>query len=194
MKNKIISLLASVLLRLIALTCRYKLNFENKSDQEIIKSRQFLLAFFHQNEIALIPYFKHKNIGVLVSMSKDGEIMKNIAQYFGYYTIRGSSSRGAVKGLISAIRAVKSGYSFSMAVDGPRGPIHKVKDGICAIHKKTGIPIIPVGVDYSKAKIFEKSWSKARLPYFFSKITLNIGTAKSYNKEELEAKLLELNQ
>lgn len=194
MKYKIISLIASLLLRLIRLTCRYEIRFKKSSDKEIIKSKQFLLAFFHQDEIALIPYFKNKNIAVLVSMSKDGEIMRKIADTFNYHVVRGSSSKGAVKGLIAAIKVVRNGKSFAMAVDGPRGPIFKVKDGICAINKKTLIPIIPARVQYSSVKTFEKSWNKAKLPIPFSKIIINIGASANYTKEELEAQLLELNQ
>lgn len=194
MKYKIISFIATLLLRFIRFTCRYEFIFEKESDRELIEEKQFLLAFFHQDEIALIPLFRNKNIGVLVSMSKDGEIMRTLASSFGYHTVRGSSSRGAIKGLISAIRLVKEGKSFAMAVDGPRGPIFKVKDGVCAINTKTGVPILPVRASYSKVKTFEKSWNKAKLPIPFSKITVNIGASNNYTALELEAKLLELNQ
>lgn len=183
-------------MKLIRLTCRYRLVFEDNSDEEYFWSvykrknnNQYVLAFFHQDELCLIPYFQKTKLGVLVSLSKDGSLMSQLASKLGYITARGSSSRGAVAGLLAAIKKVKEGYSFSMAVDGPRGPIFKVKEGVIAISKKTNVPILPVRAKTYKAKTFDKSWNKAKLPLPFSKIELRIGKIKFYETKELEEKL-----
>lgn len=131
-------------------------------------------------------------MSVLVSVSKDGEIMNNIAYFLGYETVRGSSSKKAVAGLIMAIRKVKAGYDMAFAVDGPRGPIYKVKEGICAIAEKTGVNIIPVRAIPSRQKVFEKSWNKAKFPKPFARMDLYFAPAKKYSREELEQTLLDL--
>jgi len=199
MKNWLLVTLAILLLKLIRLTCRYSIHFEDSADKEyfwnVYKKKtndQYVLTFFHQDELCLIPYFQNTGLGVLVSLSKDGTLMSSLATRMGYVTTRGSSSRGAVAGLIAAIKKVREGYSFSMAVDGPRGPIYKVKDGAIAISQKTNTPILPVRAHAHKAKVFEKSWNKAKLPLPFSKIELKIGKLKMYSKEELEQKLISL--
>jgi lysophospholipid acyltransferase (LPLAT)-like uncharacterized protein len=203
MKIKILGFIASILLRVLRITYRYKLEFENTEEEskfkEYINSKKpnldkaFLLAFFHQDELALIPYFKNTGFSVLVSLSKDGEIMTQASSRLGYFPVRGSSSRGAVSGLIAAIKKVKQGYNFAFAVDGPRGPIFKVKEGICAVSRKTGKPILPVRVHISNEYIFEKSWNKAKFPKPFTQITLKFGAFKLYNSSELEHTLLKLN-
>lgn len=203
MKIKIIALLASILLRTLRLTYRYKLQFESEEEKEKFNKyinakkpsfeESFLLAFFHQDELALIPYFKHTGFSVLVSLSKDGEIMTQASSRLGYTPVRGSSSRGAVAGLIAAIKKVKEGYNFAFAVDGPRGPIFKVKEGICAVSKKTGRPILPIRAHIDNQFIFEKSWNKAKFPKPFTKITLKFAKFDHYTSEELEKTLLELN-
>lgn len=202
MKIKIIAFIASIFLRLLRMTYRYKLVFPNDDVKrqyfdylEAKKpdvDRSFLLAFFHQDELCLVPYYKNTGFSVLVSLSKDGEIMTQASQRLGYKPVRGSSSRGAVAGLIAAIRKVKEGYNFAFAVDGPRGPIFKVKEGICAVSKKTGRPILPVRCHVESAYVFEKSWNKAKLPKPFTKITLKFGNFEIYEKDDLEQKLLSL--
>lgn len=199
MKNWFLVTIAFLLMKFIRLTCRCSLHFEDPSDEEYFwnvykrkTNQKYILCFFHQDELCLIPYFQNTGLGVLVSLSKDGSLMANLAQRLGYITTRGSSSRGAVAGLIAAIKKVKEGHSFSMAVDGPRGPIYKVKEGAIKISEKTNTPICPVRAKTHNAFIFRKSWNQAKLPKPFSKIDLQIGKIKNYSTEELEKKLLKL--
>lgn len=203
MKTKLLALIASLFLRFLRITIRYKLEFQSEEDKSLFNSylkakkpnfdHSFLLAFFHQDELALIPYFKNTGFAVLVSLSKDGEIMSQASTKLGYIPVRGSSSRGAVAGLIAAIKKVKEGYNMAFAVDGPRGPIFKVKEGICAVAKKTGRPIIPVRAHINNQYVFVKSWNKAKLPKPFTTITLKFGRFSTYTSSELEAALLKLN-
>ena len=202
MKTSILSLIAAFLFRLLRLTYSYKLKFENKEEEETFKKflkakkpntqNNFLLAFFHQDEFALIPFFKNTGFSVLVSLSKDGEIMAKAAERLGYLPVRGSSSRGAVSGLIAAIKKVKEGYNLSFAVDGPRGPIFKVKEGLSAVARKTGRPILPVRAHLSNAYVFEKAWNKSKFPKPFCKITLSFAKLDYYTPENLEKTLKNL--
>lgn len=198
MKNKILIFLATFIIKFIRWSCRYKLRFVNEEAkldfyQSVIENeKQVLLGFFHQDELCMMPYFQKRNFAVLVSLSKDGEIMKGIAEKLGVAVVRGSSSKGAARGLLAAIKKVREGYHFAIAVDGPRGPIYKVKEGLPAISNKTQVPILPARAYPSKAKIFEKSWNKAKFPLPFSTIELRFGEVKVYSTQELEQRLLTL--
>lgn len=202
MKEKILGFVATLLLRILRMTWRYNIYFQDEQDKDFFlqafKNRKidpelrFLLSFFHQDEISLVPFFKKIPLCLLISMSKDGEIMSQAAERFGYYPVRGSSSKKAVSGLIAAIKMVNQGYGFATAVDGPRGPIYKVKDGIPLISKKTQVPILPVRVYPHRFKMFEKSWNKAKLPLPFSRIDMIIGKIQIYDRDGLEACLLGL--
>ena len=121
-------------------------------------------AHWHGDELALIPHFGKWGTTLLVSHSKDGEIMAKGAKWLGYKITRGSSTRGAVGGLIALIRAVRSGNSTTLAVDGPAGPRGICKPGIVRLAQKTGIPIFPVGVATTWKYVFDKSWNKVYLP------------------------------
>jgi lysophospholipid acyltransferase (LPLAT)-like uncharacterized protein len=204
MREKILGFIAFLLVRFIGMTLRYKLHFNSKEDKEFFykcynqkkptQDTKYLLAFFHQDELCLLNFFRKRNMSVLISISKDGEIMNQTAKWLGYVPVRGSSSKKAVSGLIAAIKKVRNGFKMAFAVDGPRGPIYKVKDGICAVAKKTDTKIIPVRAIASNVKIFEKSWNKAKFPKPFSKIDLHFAPAKIYAKEDLETTLLSLPQ
>lgn len=202
MKEKILGYIASLLLLLLRKTWRFHIYFQDDQDKDFFLKAifnrtvdpdlRFLLSFFHQDEISLVPFFKKIPLCLLISTSKDGEIMSQVAQRFGYYPVRGSSSKKAVSGLLAAIKMVKQGYGFATAVDGPRGPIYKVKDGIPLICKKTQVPILPVRVYPDRFKMFEKSWNKAKFPLPFSRIDMIVGKIQIYDKESLEACLLGL--
>ncbi len=203
MKQKLIGLVAAYIFKILRLTYRYELIFKKESDKDLFKrlihtkkpdiNNNAVIAFFHQDELCMLPYFMHKKISILVSLSKDGQIMTEATTRMGYIPVRGSSSRGAVAGLIASIKKVKDGYSNAIAVDGPKGPIYKVKDGVVAISKKTQRPIIPLRSYPSKAKTFENAWNKAKLAYPFSKIEIIVGEIKMYEKEDLEIMLQSLN-
>ncbi|MCT4642386.1 MAG: DUF374 domain-containing protein [Bacteriovoracaceae bacterium] len=202
MKQKIIGIIAGLIFWAYKFTLRFDLQFENEGDRPLLKKMlktkkpdhdsKYILAFFHQDELCMLPFFIGKQLSMLVSHSKDGEIMATALKTQGHTPVRGSSSKGAVAGLIACIRKVKEGYPNAMAVDGPRGPIYKVKDGVIAISNKTNTPILPMRAHPVKAKIFEKSWNKAKLPMPFSKVVLKVGAIKSYEKEELENCLINL--
>jgi lysophospholipid acyltransferase (LPLAT)-like uncharacterized protein len=127
------------------------------------------IAHWHGDELALIPRFGHIGPTILVSHSKDGSIMAKGATALGYEVTRGSSTRGAVGGLLALIKAVRSGHAVVLAVDGPQGPRGVCKPGIVRVVQKSGVPLFPVGVAGSNRFVFKKSWNRTYLPLPFSR-------------------------
>lgn len=199
LQQKIAGLLAGFLYKAYAATYRYQIEFEDESDKKIFyqdfgirgpnPGKNLIYACFHQDDLTCLPYFGGQNITILISQSKDGQILATASEYLGYKTVRGSSHRGGVAGLLAGMRKVQEGYSMTIAVDGPKGPIYKVKEGITAVSDKSQRPIVPVRGFPVKKKVFEKSWNKATLPMPFTKIKLKIGKIGFYTTEELEAKM-----
>lgn len=127
------------------------------------------VAIWHGDEMALIPRFGHLGPTLLVSHSKDGEIMARATQALGYRVTRGSSTRGAVGGMIALIKAVRQGATVVLTVDGPQGPRGICKPGIVRIAQKTGAPLFPVGVAVSHRYVFRSTWNQVYLPLPFSR-------------------------
>lgn len=194
--------MAGFLYRIYSSTFRYQLKFEDEADRKIFfedlsvitpnPGRNFLYACFHQDDLSCLPYFANKKICILISNSKDGQILASAVEYMGYITVRGSSHRGAVAGLMAGMRKVIDGHKMTIAVDGPRGPIYKVKEGITAIADKSKRPIVPVRAFVHNKHVFERSWNKATLPLPFSRVDLKIGKIGFYSTEELENKMKSL--
>jgi len=127
------------------------------------------VAVWHRDEMALIPRFGHTGFTILISHSNDGELLAKGSLAMGYRVTRGSSTRGAVGGLVALIRAVREGGSVVVAVDGPQGPRGVCKPGIIRVVQKTGVPLFPVGVAVSHRFVFKKTWTRTYLPLPFSR-------------------------
>jgi lysophospholipid acyltransferase (LPLAT)-like uncharacterized protein len=201
--QNIAGLLAGFIYKIYASTFRYSFIFEDESDKnaffEDIGRRDphdgnMLYACFHQDDVTLLAYFIGMNFCILISNSKDGQILASGVEYMGFQTVRGSSHRGAVAGLLAGMKKVKEGHKFVIAVDGPRGPIYKVKDGVTALAKKFEKPIVPIRGFPKRKIVFQKSWNKATLPLPFSQVNIVIGKIKEYSTQELEEKLLSLSR
>ncbi len=138
--------------------------------QAITAGNPIVFAHWHGDELAVIYLLRFYKTGVITSTSKDGELINTIAQLFGARTSRGSSTRGGVTALKGIIRLAREGWNPSVAVDGPKGPYHKVKPGVFEISKIIGAPIYPLGISCDRKFVFEKAWNKTFLPLPFANV------------------------
>ena len=126
-----------------------------------------IYAMWHNNQCAVYGLPNKATTNVHVSRSNDGQIVGDaIERAFGFKTIRGSHARnGAADATRKMIEALKDGENVAIMVDGPKGPVHIVKDGIIKIAKHSGRPIVPL-VWYSPNFNLIKfnSWDKLQMP------------------------------
>jgi lysophospholipid acyltransferase (LPLAT)-like uncharacterized protein len=198
-KEKLYGRVVWLIYRLYSATFRYRLHaavpgelataLADLDDRNPKPGNNYIYAFWHQDELALLPYFRNRDLVAMVSDSRDGTIMATALECFGYLTTRGSSTRGGVKGFIASIRMIRKGYKFTMAVDGPKGPIYKTKEGIIRLSEKSGRPIFPFRAWPERFFTFKKAWNQAKLPLPFSKIHIMVGNAAMYSREELDEAL-----
>ena len=117
--------------------------------------------------------------------------MATAARALGYRVTRGSSSRGAVGGLLALLKEVRAGHNTAVTVDGPRGPRGVCKPGIVRLAQKTGAPLFPMGVAASRKFVFKKTWNKVYLPLPFSRqviyLTEPLYFPEKINPEEMNA-------
>jgi len=131
---------------------------------DLEKVAPIIMAVWHQNELATLPLFACTRGNILISQSKDGEILARAVSALGYTASRGSSSRGGLGGILALKQSLERGENVVFAADGPRGPFHVAKPGAVYLAAKTGRPIYPVGGACSFCLCFKNSWSKSRLP------------------------------
>lgn len=159
------------LTRSVDLLCKtLTINFRNKEVVERLEenNQNYVVAFWH--ETMLLPWFLHgkKNTAALTSKSKDGDLLARQLKHWDYKVVRGSSSKGGDVALGIMIDYAKNKYSVAVTPDGPRGPVHKFKAGAVITAKKSGIPLILLGIGFKKKKLFN-SWDRFQVPYFFTK-------------------------
>ena len=135
----------------------------------------FVIAHWHGDELALIHVVKRYRLSAIASQSSDGQIVHTVLKLLGTKTSRGSSTRGGVGALKGLLALTKEGYNCSVAIDGPKGPIHKAKPGIFEMSRVLKAPIFYAGVHCDRKLTFEKSWNKAYLPKPFAQITIYWG-------------------
>ncbi len=198
-KQRILGLLISFFYQIYAATFRYELVFEDESDRDIFfrdvygkrpHESNLIFGFFHQAQIGLVSYFEKKKLTVLVSPSKDGEILATILDYFGMRLIRGSSNKNPKKALLDSIDELNNGYSLGVAVDGPRGPAFSAKDGIIRMSQATKTLIAPLTIKANHYYLFSNAWDKSILPYPFSKVFIIVGKIKYHDLDSFQASLM----
>lgn len=135
--------------------------------------KPFILAHWHGDEICVIWTIRRYRVAAITSTSKDGEMMNTVIRLLGAKTSRGSSTRGGVTALKGLIRLVtKEGYNGSFAVDGPKGPYHKIKPGIFELSRLLNAPVYYSGVSCDRAWYFPKAWNKTFFPKPFARLYL----------------------
>jgi len=175
--------LAALLIRILGAT--WKIKFKGLS---LIKkySSRVLYVFWHEN--MLPPLFTHRGrkVGVIVSPSRDGELISRVLKLLGFKVFRGDTKSQGSKALIKLIKYGNKGFEIAITPDGPKGPRRKAKMGAFLIEKRTDIPMLAVRVTADRAFRFS-SWDKFMLPYPFTGITIELNEfEKKSGKKSLE--------
>ena len=128
-----------------------------------------LYACWHAHQMCSYGIIPREKLHILISRSRDGNIIAKVAENMGFQTVRGSKGKqGALEASMQMISILNNEKeSCIMTVDGPKGPPKVVKGGIIKIAKLAHVPIVPV-YWYSKNFNFVTfpSWDKLRMPIF----------------------------
>jgi len=180
--SRILPPLVFVFISLISLTVKKRFHLPKE-----VPSEPFMVSFWH-GKIMLSPYIykrlrKDVKIGVIISDHFDGAIIAGAMKYFGFDTIRGSSTKGGIKALKESFKLVDSGYDIAITPDGPKGPFQSVADGIVSISKKKKMKI--VAFNYKATSFWQlNSWDKFMIPKPFS--TVDFYASEPFDVFDLE--------
>lgn len=166
--------IGAALLRLLATTWRVRtVNGEPLQDARR-HGQRVLFALWHGELLPLLWHQRGRDVAVLISEHRDGEIVSQIAESLGYRTVRGSSSRGASRALLGLARAIDEGHDGAITPDGPRGPARVFAPGAAVTAQRTGVPIVPIRASASRAWRL-KSWDRFLIPKPFARVTVTMG-------------------
>lgn len=182
-------------IRLVGPTLRIEAENERFYQDILDSGRHPIIAVWHDRIFAGVWYLRDRGLAVLTSKSKDGEYIARFLTRFGFGSIRGSSSRGGVRGLVEMIRLMREGIPMAFTVDGPRGPRYVAKSGPVMLAKKTGNPILPFVIECSSYWTV-KSWDRLQIPRPFARAKViyaePIFVAEDIDDSASELKLLEV--
>ncbi len=171
-KIRLFLILAPFICLVAKLICRtYRVTIVGKEHEESLnQGKPTLFVSWHQGILYYVYHFRNRNGIVMVSKSKDGELIDKMAKLLGFQTARGSSSRDGKEAMNYMIKVIQETHcSGGLTADAPRGPFGIAKMGIIKIAKETGLPLIPV-MFWAKNKLQLKNWDKTILPLPFTKI------------------------
>lgn len=145
-------------------------------EKNVLKKKQVpIYASWHQRFFPGITLFAaRKPIAIMISQSRDGELISKIVNRLGWRPVRGSSSRGGRDALREIKTLVHKGYKVGHIVDGPRGPLGIVKPGLLLIAQISGAPIIPTITSAERKWVFN-SWDRFVIPKPFSRVIFRFG-------------------
>jgi lysophospholipid acyltransferase (LPLAT)-like uncharacterized protein len=186
------------LLQILARTLRYEMDDRAGVLGKPVEGN-YIAALWH-NRLLLISFvlkkfFPQRPGAGLISASRDGDMIADVTQRFGFDVVRGSSSRMGASALRELSEVLASGRDVLITPDGPRGPAYELGPGIIFLAQKTGAPVVPVNMEYSNCWRV-KSWDRFIIPKPFSKVRVIIGQpqriSSTSSDEEFERERLRL--
>jgi lysophospholipid acyltransferase (LPLAT)-like uncharacterized protein len=136
-----------------------------------------IAAFWHQRFFGALGYAKKFSTlapSVIISQSRDGEMIARVVTHLGFRPIRGSSSRGGKEALAAIIEDLAINPTAIHAVDGPQGPKGVVKSGLIRMAQLSRAAIFPLYISANRAWI-TRSWDQFLIPKPFSQILIRWG-------------------
>lgn len=170
-------------LKLVGLTARYRVKGWEHYDAIKKGHGRGVWVVWHNRLIGGIILQRDKNVGALISKSRDGELISRAVERLGYAPLRGSTSRNSSGVAKAAIRHLREGYDVVFTPDGPRGPRYEVQAGAAWAAKLSGAPVLPIGVGATPKAVF-KSWDRFQLPLPFSRIQVVLGEPLTFSEAD----------
>jgi lysophospholipid acyltransferase (LPLAT)-like uncharacterized protein len=160
--------------RILSRTYRLTL-IDVSNESTLLEKGGLIYASWHQRFFPGITFFaRRRPIAIMISPSKDGEVMARIVNILGWKAVRGSSTHGGSGALAELKSLARQGYRIGHIVDGPKGPFGKVKPGLISMAMVTGLPIVPTITSSEKRWTFS-SWDRFMVPKPFSRVVIRFG-------------------
>lgn len=191
----------ALFIKLLFFSCRLLkvegIDLDNKTLEE--SGGKAVYCSWHQR-LVYHPYYiskSNRNLTVMVSQSRDGELATRLVSFFGLDTVRGSSTRGGISALKDLTKKlIDEETCGGMVVDGPLGPPRVAKMGAVILARDSRTPLIPVTWGADRCWV-TNSWDRLIIPKPFARIVYchsePIWVPESAEGDELEKykKLLE---
>jgi len=131
-----------------------------------------IAGIWHQRILGVLNYAGHFGgfvPSVMISPSRDGELIARVMERLRFRPVRGSSSSGGKEALAAMVNDLKEHPFAVHAMDGPTGPRGVVKAGLIRMAQLSGAAIVPVYISCSRFWQL-RSWDRFIIPKPFSTV------------------------
>ena len=167
-------LLAGPALRALAASWRVRTVDEDRWRAVYDARRPHVFLLWHEVLLPLLWQHRRQSIAIVVSEAREGQYLADFAATLGYRTVRGSSTRGAARALLGAVRELQAGHAVAFTPDGPRGPRRGLKPGVVAAAQRGGAVIVPLHAEADRAWRLD-SWDRFMIPKPAARVRITYG-------------------
>lgn len=162
------------LIRLLARSWRVREVGREAWNARRARGEGVVLVLWHGQMLTMMNHHRDEGVAVLISEHRDGEIIARIARAFGFVTVRGSTSRGGSRALLSLVARLRGGGEIALTPDGPRGPRHAFAPGALIAAHRAGVPVVGIVALVDRAWRLG-SWDRFEIPKPFARVLLAYG-------------------
>ena len=171
-KNAAVRRAASWLLaryiRFVHRTCRWTTRGGEIPSRLWDRGEPFICALWHGRLLMICCAWRRgAAFSMLASQHRDGNIIAGAIAHFGLRSVRGSSRRGGSAAFRAMVRVLATGECAGITPDGPRGPAMRANDGVIALARLSGAPIVAVSYSTSRRRLLG-TWDRFVVPLPFA--------------------------
>ena len=180
--------LVAAYMSLVKYTTRWDIERADQVESIISGGNGVIALVWHSRFMMLTSAWKkhYQMPHVLISRSREGNIVAHTSHFLGLKTIRGSTkkaakghlsakAKGGAKASLDIVTALENKGCIVVTPDGPRGPRQHLGDGPLRLARVTGAPLMPCTFAIRNRKVFN-TWDRLVLPLPFGKGKIIWGT------------------
>jgi len=168
------ALVAGPLVSMLARTWRVTVSGAERWEAVLKSGRPHIFLLWHDALLPLLWQHRSRGVTIVVSDAQDGRYLAEYARRIGYRESRGSSTRGGVRALIGAVKALRAGGAVAFTPDGPRGPRRAFKGGVLLAAQRGGAIVVPLHAGADRAWRLH-SWDRFLIPKPFARVRIAYG-------------------
>jgi len=176
------------LLSLVVMTCRFKYHDKQTYESLLASAKPFVIVLWHDCSTIAGWAMKNQPVTVMVSNSRDGEYVARLSELLRIPTLRGSTSKGAGRAILSAMKVLRQNKPVAITPDGPRGPRYQLQHGCLWLAASCQSPIIHFHIEATRQWQL-RGWDKHRFPKPFSTIHVRFTPQITVQRTELETNI-----
>lgn len=143
-------------------------------DQALARQERLLVVCWHAKAISLFPLLEGFDAWILTNRSFRGQVIAALAGHFGYHSILLDHKHGQeLQELLDEL--LQKHRCLAIAVDGPLGPLHRVRPSLVRLASQLKLLVVPLSVAAQPKIVMRRRWDKMELPLPFSRVLFGVG-------------------